>query len=633
MLEPQNRTLLMEALRPPAGYSLDCAIGTTFTLDLLALVTVPLGFTIFDWQDDGGRPEANPLALLEAVRRNAERIAIFCQEDRIAIPRQHKGLFGYIESSVIPVRPPEHGSFHPKVWALRFVGPGRGVLYRLLVLSRNLTFDCSWDTMLVLDGELTGRTYAFAANHPLGDFFEALPRMAAAPLSQRVHQQVDRVQGELRRVRFQLPEGFDEAVFWPLGIRGHPRWPFKARIDRILVVSRFVSDGRLRRLAAQGKGNILVSDVDSLAVLDQSTLDAFNRVLVFQDGVEPEPEEETDVAEAGATSEARPEVGAGVALTGLHAKAYIADSGWKAHVWTGSANATDAAFTSNVEFMVELIGRKSRCGVDAVLGEGAERGSLLSLLRDYERREQLVKDPVMAALESLLDEARRQIAKAGLLARVSPAEKPQEYLLALHLPDAPIPRLPDGVRGWCRPITRRESLEWGSGDGPASSDGSIAAFGPLSLPALTSFFAFELTASQACQKLSTGFVLNLPLQGAPEDRSERILLSLLGDRDQVRRYLFLLLAEVASSPGEVLDLARALDGAGTHGGGVEAGLPLFEVMVKALHRSPDSLDRVARLIDDLKKTPEGRSLLPEGLEVVWEPIWEVRKGLRDEAAP
>jgi len=633
MFEPQNRALFIEALRPPAGYSLDCAIGTTYTLDLLALVTVPLGFTIFDWQDDSGRPEANPLALLEAVRRNAERMAIFCQEDRIAIPRQHKGLFGYIESSVIPVRPPEHGSFHPKVWALRFVGLGKEVLYRLLVLSRNLTFDRSWDTMLVLDGELTGRTYAFAANHPLGDFFKALPRMARVPLSQRVYQQVDQVEGELRRVRFQLPEGFDEAVFWPLGIKGHPPWPFKARIDRILVVSRFVSEGCLRRLAAQGKGNILVSDVDSLDVLGQSALDAFSRVLVFQDGVEPEPSEETDVAVAGSISEAGPEVAPEAPLSGLHAKAYIADSGWKARVWTGSANATDAAFTKNVEFMVELIGRKSRCGVDAVLGEGAERASLLSLLRDYERGEQLVKDPVMAELESMLDEARRQIAKAGLVARVSPADKPQEYLLALHLPDGPIPRLPDGIRGSCRPITLREPREWKSGARPASSDGSVAVFGPLSLEALSSFFAFELTASQAGQKLSAGFVLNLPLEGAPEDRSERILLSMLGDREQVRRYLFLLLAEAASSPGEVLDLFRALDGAGTDGGGVEAGLPLFEVMVKALHRSPDSLDRVARLIDDLKKTPEGRSLLPEGLEAVWEPIWEARKGLRHEAAP
>ncbi len=37
---------------------------TTFTLDLVALLTAPLAFTMFDWQDADGRPQADPLALL-----------------------------------------------------------------------------------------------------------------------------------------------------------------------------------------------------------------------------------------------------------------------------------------------------------------------------------------------------------------------------------------------------------------------------------------------------------------------------------------------------------------------------------------------------------------------------------------
>jgi len=78
VLEPQDRRLLLDALRPPAGYTLETAIGTTFSLDLLALLTVPLAFTLFDWEDEEGRPMADPLALLEAVRRHADHVAIFC---------------------------------------------------------------------------------------------------------------------------------------------------------------------------------------------------------------------------------------------------------------------------------------------------------------------------------------------------------------------------------------------------------------------------------------------------------------------------------------------------------------------------------------------------------------------------
>ena len=47
MLEPQERRQLLDSLRPPSGYSLDFAVGTTYSLDLLALLTAPLAFTFF----------------------------------------------------------------------------------------------------------------------------------------------------------------------------------------------------------------------------------------------------------------------------------------------------------------------------------------------------------------------------------------------------------------------------------------------------------------------------------------------------------------------------------------------------------------------------------------------------------
>ena len=72
--------------RPPIGYALDAAIGTTFTLDLMTLLTVPLAFTMFDWTDEDGRPRTDPLALLESVRRTAGRMTIFGQAGRIAVP-------------------------------------------------------------------------------------------------------------------------------------------------------------------------------------------------------------------------------------------------------------------------------------------------------------------------------------------------------------------------------------------------------------------------------------------------------------------------------------------------------------------------------------------------------------------
>ena len=37
MLDPDDRHLLVEALKPPPGMTLDIAVGTTFTLDLQAV--------------------------------------------------------------------------------------------------------------------------------------------------------------------------------------------------------------------------------------------------------------------------------------------------------------------------------------------------------------------------------------------------------------------------------------------------------------------------------------------------------------------------------------------------------------------------------------------------------------------
>ena len=115
MLGTRERTLLLESLRPPAGYRLRRAVGTSFTLDLMALLTAPLAFTFFDAHDEDGAPVADPVALLEALRRHAEKITLFCQAGAIGVPRPDQKLLAYLEGSVIEVQPRrEGGIFHPK---------------------------------------------------------------------------------------------------------------------------------------------------------------------------------------------------------------------------------------------------------------------------------------------------------------------------------------------------------------------------------------------------------------------------------------------------------------------------------------------------------------------------------------
>src|SRR5690606_21974945 len=131
-----------------------------------------------DWEDREGNPTADPIALLESVRRNAGRITLFCQAGNVRVPPPAQRLVAYLEQCIAEVQAPHpEGIFHPKVWLLRYLRAGEPVRYRFVCLTRNLTFDKSWDSILVLEGELLERKVGIAKNHPLGNFMAALPSM------------------------------------------------------------------------------------------------------------------------------------------------------------------------------------------------------------------------------------------------------------------------------------------------------------------------------------------------------------------------------------------------------------------------------------------------------------------------
>ncbi|MDF0591545.1 phospholipase D family protein [Candidatus Methanocrinis natronophilus] len=618
MLDPYDRRHLLEIIRPPEGYSLDFAIGTTFSLDLLALMTAPLGFTIFEAESESGSPD--PLALIESLRRYAGRISIFCQAGRIHIPREYEQpLYTYLEGSVFQARSPAEGSvFHPKVWALRYISQDEPVAYRFLCLSRNLTYDRSWDTALVLDGLLADRTNAFASNHPLGDFLAALPGMVEERLSVDLHERIDLMQHEIRRVAFDLPPGFESLVFHTLGIGNRRSNPFSERIDKILVVSPFLSEGQLDKFASLGRGSTLVSRLDSLQKISSDTLQRFSDVFCLKEDLITQEDmselvdleqEQTDLeGDRGFLADN---------LDGLHAKLYVADAGREGRIWTGSANATDAAFGRNVEFLVELRGNKKYCGIDAVLNGGKEgEGAGLRTLLDSFIVSDIIVDDEKKSLKNLADLSRTALINANLSAHVS-QDDDNRFSISIK---GRIPILPEEAIIMCRPITldkvRAVRL-------PSNPD-VLAEFSCLLDREISAFFAFDVSIKSGGKSLIEGFVLKLPLKGAPADRNERILRALLKDKNQVLRLMLLLLSlDGRSNSGDLINW-----GPSQKGGRPWASpgmMPLFECMVRALASDQQRLDDLNNLIQDLKGHLETIDLLPDGLDEIWEPIWEARK--------
>lgn len=623
MLDPRTRGALLEALRPPPGYVVDCAVATTYSLDLLALMTAPLAFSLYDRlaARDDDRERLDSFALLHAVRQHAERLVVFCQSGCIAVPSGFRQLLVYLEDAVVQVRAPnDRGVFHPKLWIERLtpITTADPTRYRVLVLSRNLTFDRSWDTMLSLDGTLDeNRTLAIGDSRPLGDFVEALPSLAVdrKALGQR-RKIVDTIADELRRVRFEVPADFQRLKFWPLGHDGKRREPFDGeRIERLLVVSPFLSAERLALLAEHGKKHVLVSRIDELEAMPKNVLDRYAEVQVLHDGAE-EIDDEPIVDDVTA-----PRLGPIPPAKGLHAKLYVADDGWDAHVWTGSANASHAAFDQNVEFLVQLTGPKSKFGVDATLEGKGDTLGLRALLAPFVTPEEPTGPTAMERqLDEILRYANRAVSNGTWVARVDGVDA-FDVTLALRAGKL---ILPSGcaVRAWpiSLPVDRARVV-----DGPKPE----VHFEACSFAALTAFFGFEITAKVGQRVQRCEFVVRAELEGAPEDRSARVLHTLLDDPIKVLRFLRMLLSSDGFEAFDMLD-----EPATTHEGSssttsstVTSAVPLLESLVRTLEREPERLVEVERLVRELRATPGGTKMLPAEFDEVWTPLWSAYQSL------
>lgn len=611
LLEPRNRLRLMEQFRPPEGFRLDRVIGTTFSLDLLSLLMAPLSMVMFECED---KDEAmkDPTALLEALRLTADRIVIFCQKGRISVPKNTSYLLSYLEPMIVEVEPEQlEGVFHSKVWLLRYLNKDKEIRYRFLCLSRNLTFDKSWDTILSLEGRYDSeRQRAFSRNRPLSEFFGSLVNLSKN-VSPAIKKNVKLMADEALRVVFELPDPFEDIQFHPIGIEGYKKGPEINGYDRSLVISPFLSDEIAVRLAEKDKKNILISRPESFDNLNMKTLshlgsDATLYIMEHEAERPPTPDDDLSEPEALASGEDP---------NGLHAKLYLLESGWNVSVITGSANATIAGLSGiNVEFLTELVGKKSRVGIDALLGKtkDALEMTLQNLLIPYRTPDKpSVSDEVRKRLEKDIEATRRILTRAMFSGNV--LLKPDNKY-SLELSSGKKFELPNDVVVTCWPIMLPETYE--RDISPVISGGNIA-FCDLTLLALTRFFAFRVVAREADRTIMITFILNLPVVGMPEERNKSILQHIIGNSERFTRYLLFLLAE---DPEKLL-MERIIKSSGSSSEGEDGHgsleIPLFEELVRAYSRHPEKLMRIDALVNDLKSSDHGINVLPKGFEDIW----------------
>jgi len=615
MLQPNDRKHLFESIRPPEGYELSFALGTTYSLDLTTLLTVPIGFAFNEYEGDEPKGGPDPLLILETIKQYSGKIAVFCQTGQIKVPTQKNAILNaYTESAVYQAQAPTtDGIFHPKVWVLRYVSLEKGpVKYRVLVLSRNLTYDKSWDTVVALDGEVIERKNAIGHCRPLSEFVAALPKLSKDKPAKHVSSAISTISKELLVTQFELPEGIDELIFWSLGLdpgkRANPKifeWPIKA------VISPFLSESFIKEYLKENTENaILVSRKDSLDAISKKTLSIFDRIYILDEGA-------AQIEQEKAAEKDKP-----LELTGLHSKIYHMESGWNASIVTGSANATQAAFTKNVEFMVELVGKKSSIGIGKFLERIQGETTFADLLVPYtppekamlENAEQRLLEDAMSSFCQVIQENIRN-------GDVSQNESSKT--VAMNISWKPPLTFEKKVQTTvaCRPITLSNVFEKN-----ITAETKSIGWDNISIEALTSFLAFRVEMKSENESFSHEFVLKINLAGIPEDRLASVTGAVLSNRQEFIRLLRMILgiSEVndTSGAGSINpkgELAEPSNAFAMSNG-------LLEMMLIAVSREPKRIDRIEGIVADLKKSEEGKKLLTEDFELVWNPILEAKRG-------
>jgi hypothetical protein len=620
-LAPESRSLLTDALRPPAGYRLDAAVATTYSADLVALLMAPLSFAL---RDDAATAESpDPIAVLEAARRYAEKITVFCQGGGI-YPAAYQSVLTFIEDSIVEVTAPRDGTlFHPKVWALRFVDPTGGTRHRCLVLSRNLTFDQSWDTVLTLDEADSEGHVATIDGAPLGRFIHDLPSLTNTPLERSRLAQVADLATSIGSTRFALPGPYHRGEILPLGMA----WSEPLTIApgrRLLAVSPFVARPVLASLRSQADDVILLSRpaaLDKLGnVVEKAYVlaDAAEREVDDQDAVDadtdgadvvtspPDVEPDHDLVPA---SEATPPP------VGLHAKIFLSERGDEVELVTGSANATGSGFDGNVELVVRLHGRRANAGIDTVWEGNGEAPGMSAVVTPYTPQP---LDPDVEQAESFawtIDGWHAELSRAGLQLHVTDVDAGTARVsLIVGTDNGP----PEGCQTTVRPMSLHERV------GDRELDDALH-WGPISLRNVTPFVVVTTSAGQGRAQVTRSRALRATLVGDVPERRQNALRDIIRNSDDLLRYLVFLLGD----PAMTMAAAHSALGRGRWGAASSPGtwndIAIFEPLMRAVARGDDAVERIGSLIEELGEDVGRDGLAPPELLALWDVVEQVRE--------
>lgn len=592
-LNNRDRSSYLDVLKPDLGYSVEYILGTTYSLELDTILMSSLSLCL-NHSEDISLQIADPVALLEGCRRLSEKSIILFEAGQIHQPKKYNQLYYFIEQSLYSAKTPKGGVFHPKVWFVKYKNDSNETKYRFICLSRNITFDTSWDFAFVVNGD--ENSVQSEEGRQLSRFFGELQ-----PENLKVDQKKIYAEAleDIKRVHFDVPNKM-EMSFHPLGLK-RSEMPFDAsEYDKQCIVSPFLRSKFSKDQLA--KENILISSSYEIHKMEQESKNKFKEILIINDALfDFKTNENESVKELD-------DVG-----SDLHAKMYFLEKGKNTELFLGSANATDAAFSQNVEFLVRLKGKTDQIGIDQFLNSDEDFG-FRTILKDYENGKLSEKELNQEDFDEQVFKVKKALFTSTL--KYEFTEENGSFQITLNFSPSP---------DWQKLIQTQDftvKVNLLSNPSKILDLKKEAFFTGLALGELTSLFCFSVAIAGFEQPPVT-FTQKIDGPEFPKKRSDHVIRSSIDSMDKFIRFLYLIL-----HGGEVTveALSGVLDDGSQKGqGNSYLQIPLFEEILKSLARTPDKLIYIDKVIDGLKDADQ--KVIPDSFLALWGNVKRARESL------
>lgn len=577
-----------EVLMPPVGYKLERAIGTTYSLDLETLTAVSISLGLIE--DTDSELINNPISMLSALQKISDRIVVFCEAGQIKLPSKINPLCLTLEKMVVPVSVPfdksinRYPAFHPKTWLLEYNNEDGDKKYRFVVMSRNMTFDHSWDVACAMDGDTTSDSEV--SIEPIENFLKFLRKQLNKEMVnyERQYSNLSYMIKTIRQVKFHIENGFSECVIMPMGIGTgsydmNSNWLFKESFHELVVMSPFLTGSVIEKLNDPGKTltgttRTLITRRSELPKITDGKASNFDVYVMKDDIIDGESsisdgEDEPFDKEFGKQD--------------IHAKIYVRKKYSTTDLYLGSMNASYAAINANVEMMLRLRTKNSVLNGEKFLNdimgedrEGKKNPFELVVPEDIEGTEG-------TSLQDQVEQKIKEICRINMTATVENSDGRYDIRVTVNTDSKQ-----DGII--IRPLrSNKKSVLM-----------SEMKFNSLDILQLSEFYVVSVT----IEDYSLERVIMIPTSGIPERRDAEIIKDVIRTKNQFIEYVSFILGD--DYVQSFLENKKSTDGYG--GWNQNSAMPaVYEKMLKTSISDSDRLSE----IQYITKAIEEEEIIPQ----------------------